>query len=198
MRKGYSAIACALCLLHGAAWGGLRYENLLLELPDGFKIDFTHRRGNVQLIEMVPEGESVEDWSQMVTTTIVHGGIRLSPGEYLARMERLWRGQCPGSASAMIRQGEENGYAFALWLLSCEHFPDTGLPEMTWLKAIRGNDSFYLVQKAWHRHPEQHEIEAMMHYLKKVQVCDSRLPDRACPAVHHTAGDTGSGEDVFY
>ena len=58
----------------------------------------------------------------------------------------------------------------------------TGKPEITWFKAIQGNDSFYVVQVAFKAWPSKEQITQWMGYLKEVTVCDTRLPDRACAA----------------
>jgi len=49
------------------------------------------------------------------------------------------------------------------------------------MKAIEGNDSFYLVQVAFRYEPTEADIIRWMNYLRDVQVCDSRLPGQACP-----------------
>ena len=59
---------------------------------------------------------------------------------------------------------------------------DTGKPEMTWMKAIQGKDSFYVVQKAFKFEPADDDVAKWMRYLRGVAVCDSRVPERACPA----------------
>ena len=53
--------------------------------------------------------------------------------------------------------------------------------EISWFKAVQGNDSFYLVQKAFRFVPSKAQIARWVGYLKAVHVCDSRLPERACP-----------------
>ena len=58
----------------------------------------------------------------------------------------------------------------------------TGKPEITWFKAIQGNDSFYIVQVAFKAWPSKEQITQWMRYLKDATVCDTRLPDRACVA----------------
>ena len=75
----------------------------------------------------------------------------------------------------------ENGYPTLVWLLSCPKNPGPGKPEITWFKAVQGNDSFYLVQKAFKFEPSKEQITRWMGYLRKVSVCDSRIADRACP-----------------
>jgi hypothetical protein len=57
----------------------------------------------------------------------------------------------------------------------------TGKPEKTWFKAIKGNDSFYVVQKAFKFDPSKEQIAQWMQYFRSVAVCDTRLADRPCP-----------------
>jgi hypothetical protein len=49
------------------------------------------------------------------------------------------------------------------------------------LRSACGNDSFYIVQKAFRFEPAQEQISHWLQYLQTVNVCDTRLPDRACP-----------------
>jgi uncharacterized membrane protein len=68
-----------------------------------------------------------------------------------------------------------------VWLQSCPLNKATGKPEITWFKAIAGNDSTYVVQLAFKAWPSKEQITSWMQYLGSVSVCDSRLPERACP-----------------
>jgi hypothetical protein len=67
-----------------------------------------------------------------------------------------------------------------VWLQNCPLNKATGKPEITWFKAIQGNDSFYIVQVAFKAWPSKEQITQWMGYLKDVAVCDTRLPDRPC------------------
>jgi hypothetical protein len=51
------------------------------------------------------------------------------------------------------------------------------------IRAIKGNDSFYVVQRAVRSIPSADRLETMKKYIESVSVCDSRLPPRACPTV---------------
>jgi len=66
--------------------------------------------------------------------------------------------------------------------MNCPLNKDSGKPEITWFKAIQGQDSFYVVQKAFKFDPSQGQIVQWTLYLKKVAVCDTRVKERACPA----------------
>ncbi len=170
------------CLLSPVAHAELKNENLLHGLPDGYKVGYQNRKGNILIVEMVPRAETVQNWTEMLTTQITFGNLTVTPAKYAELMRDMWKKSCPGSGGAMIASGEENGYPFAIWLLNCPHNPSSGQPEWTWFKAIKGNDSFYVVQKAWRSEPPQQEVSKWMKHFRKIQVCDTRIPERKCPA----------------
>lgn len=160
---------------------GLENENLLAEVPPGFKIDFEGQENNFVISEMVPEGESVNDWTTLITVEIFLGEKNTTPEQYQQTLTDRWFGACENSETYPIADGEENGYKFVLWQLYCPLNRSTQTVEYTFLKAIQGNDSFYLVQVAFRHEPSDQEITQWMNYFKEVQVCDSRIPERACP-----------------
>jgi hypothetical protein len=157
-------------------------ENLLVVMPTGYKIGFQTKKNNMDMSEMVPSNQTVDDWTEMVTVQIFHG-MTAPPEQFKGTLEQRWSAACPNSTSAPIASAVENGYATLVWLFDCPHNPATGKPEITWFKAVQGNDSFYLVQKAFKFAPSKDQVVQWTKYLNVVQVCDSRLPDRACPQV---------------
>lgn len=160
----------------------LKDENLLVTLPTGYNADFQTRQPHMLMTEMVPEGQSVKDWTEMLTTQVFFGMRGLTPEQMRARMTERWLGSCKDARSAPVASGEENGYPFVLWLLTCPLNPASGKPEFTWVKAIRGNDSLYVVQKAFKFEPSKEPVTEWMQYLRRVVVCDTRLAERARPA----------------
>lgn len=160
---------------------GLENENLLAELPEGFKVDYQAEQGNQTITEMVAEGESVEAWTTMVTVQVYMGDTTTTPEQAQETLTDSWFNACENSESYPVADGVENGYNFILWQLYCPLNPSTQKPELTYLKAIQGNDSFYLVQVAFRYEPSDEDITQWVQYLKQVQVCDSRIPERACP-----------------
>jgi hypothetical protein len=133
--------------------------------------------------EMVPAAETVEAWTEMVTVQIFLGMKNVAPAQYSATLQGVWAKSCDKAQSHPVASGTENGYPFTLWLSSCPRNTATGKPEITWFKAMQGNDSFYLVQKAFKFQPSKAQIDTWMAYFKKVSVCDSRRPDHPCPTV---------------
>ncbi len=139
------------------------------------------------ITEMVPQNESVKDWLDMVTTQVFLGMKNATPQQFRDRMQKSWAFFCKGAESASITEGVENGYPFAFWVQTCPENRATRRPENTWFKAIKGNDSFYVAQKAFKYEPSKEQIVKWTQYLQSVQVCDTRLTDRPCPKVKKTS-----------
>ncbi len=168
--------------LSGAALADLVNENLLVGVPSGYKIDHNAKSAKGVITEMVPQAQSVNDWTEMVTVQIFFE-LKQAPAVFKNNIAQLWKKACPDSAARDVWQGKENGYPAELFLLACPSNPQTGKPEITWFKAIQGDDSFYVVQKASKFMPANEEITPWMDYLNKVSACDSRRVDRPCPKV---------------
>lgn len=174
-------LACAAIFVAAPAAAELVNENLLVSVPDGYKVDFNDKSPKMMIQEMVPAAENVHGWTEMVTVQIFFD-LKAPLDEFRARSERLWADACAKSIFNDIASVTENGYPVLIWLQTCPLNKETGKPEITFFKAIQGNDSLYVVQKAFKSQPSKEQIGTWMRFLKKVSVCDSRVPDRACPA----------------
>lgn len=156
-------------------------ENLLVKVPDGYKIDYRAKSAKASITEMVPKDESVKNWTELVTVQIFYG-MKASPAQFKSRLENAWSQSCPGAASQQIAEMVENGYPEVVWLSTCPRNPQTGKLEWTWFKAIAGNDSFYVIQKAFRFKPSEDQVVQWMKYFKDVALCDSRIKERSCSA----------------
>jgi hypothetical protein len=168
-------------LAPSAAKAELVDENLLVTSPPGYKVGFRDKKADMLMPEFVPAKETAENWTEMVTVRVFFG-LKTTPEQFMGDMEKRWRSACPNAEEPhTVASAPENGYPTLVWLLDCPKNPQTGKPEITWFKAVQGNDSFYLVQKAFKFEPSKEQITRWMGYLRNVGVCDSRIADRACP-----------------
>ncbi len=177
-------LSCSLFLLlilPGICFAKLQDENLLVAIPKGYKIDFQTKKDNMIMSEMVPQAETVNNWTEMVTTQIFLGMKNTSPEQFQETMTNNWAAACKNSNSVPVTDGKENGYAFSIWMQTCPLNRVTGKPENTWFKAIKGNDSFYVVQKAFKSEPSNEQIVQWMKYFRTIMVCDTRGNKHPCP-----------------
>jgi hypothetical protein len=160
----------------------LQGETLLVTKPKAYKVGFQKKSDKEMMSEWVPDGERVDDWTEMVTVQIFFNLRDVSPAQYRARMEKLWGGACPGSQVRNVPDSAEQAYPTMTWALRCPANPKTGKPEYTWMKAVQGRDSFYLVQKAYRFAPTDAQVDSWAKFLDDVRVCDTRKPLQTCPA----------------
>lgn len=180
MRAAILYCVVALSLAAAPSYAQLRNENLLVGLPQGFKVGFSESRNGMNMQEWVPANETVQNWTEMVTVQIFLNRKDLDPVQFLATMEKQWAGACKGSTATPPVAGNVNGYTSATTLLRCQLLASTGKPETTMMKAIRGNDSFYLVQRAVRSLPTPAQLDQTKQYLEGVSVCDTRRPAHPC------------------
>jgi hypothetical protein len=173
--------AVSLAAFFGAALAQGQGEALVLSPPPGYKIGFESRQGNIVLTEMVPESETVHDWTEMLTTQVFLGLKSATPQQFRDFMQGQAAKSCLNGQSANVAEGMENGYPFALWIQDCPLVQRFGKPERTWFKAIKGRDRFYVVQKAFRFEPSEQQVLKWTQYLRDVRLCDTRVPEQKCP-----------------
>jgi hypothetical protein len=159
----------------------LKDENLLAPLPTGFKVGYQASNNGLVMQEFVPASETVENWSEMVTAQIFLGRHDLDGVRALGLIEQGWLKACPASKPNPIGNVRVNGYAAWNLFLQCPLLASTGKPETTFFRAVKGNDSFYIVQRAARAIPGQAQLGKMTEYLDTTTVCDTRTTEHPCP-----------------
>jgi len=181
---GFRNFACAIgfaCAASAASGQApLQGENLLFSPPFNFKVGFQSDKNGRSMTEWVPRSETVEDWSQMLTVQIFRGATVEAPA-FLQKLAEGYMGACPGTTARGIFTGKINGYVVSMLVLKCPKNPETGKPETTAFRLIKGNDALYGVQRAWRSLASDQEISNVMHELARVTVCDTRSADHPCP-----------------
>ncbi len=159
---------------------GLEDENILVPLAAGFTAASRGRQGQMDIIEYVPTGETVKDWSRMITTQVFHGAHSVDPDTLPTGIAKSWAVACPGGVGAPTGHSTENGYAVSTWAFRCPLNPQTQKPENMWMKVISGADALYSVQYAYRRALSDDLAGPAVSYLKNVQVCDTRTTMHSC------------------
>ncbi len=175
------SFAFGLALATGASAAEMIGENLLLGVPAGFKVGFQDRKGPILVTEMVPEKETADEWTEKLSSQIFVGLKSVTPAEFEKESRRQWLEVCKEGKFSAIASGEEKGYLFSVWMLSCPYSKAPGRPETAIFKALRGASDLYVVQKAFRFELAREQVAQWMQFLKEVSLCDSRVPEKACP-----------------
>ena len=142
------------------------------EPPKDFKIGYQTQQNGMIMVELVPQKQTVDNWTQMITLQSMAGA---NPGvtTFGNNLSTLWKNTCPESSFDTVLEGKENGYPFALWMIACENNPSSNQPEVTWVKAVQGNDGLYVKQYAFRYAPNYAEITNAMEHLRNLIVCNN-------------------------
>ena len=79
--------------------------------------------------ELMPAAETVQNWTEMVTVQVFLSRKDLDPAQFLGAMQQQWAGACKGSTATPVATGKVNGYDAASILLRCPLLASTGKPE---------------------------------------------------------------------
>lgn len=150
------------------------------ELP-GFVVGYEAADERQSMREEVPAGETVEDWTRMVTTQRFAGVAgRISPFQLVASMARMMSATCPGATTSEPASLVRNGHAAAQARADCPMFAETGKPETFIVLAISGTRDLHVKQVAFRRVPTADDIRWGEEFLAGVVLCNGGDNSEAC------------------
>lgn len=172
----------------------LSNERLSMPLfPGGWDAVSTNR-GNIEVIDYVPKGETVTAWRNKITLEVYHEMNTLPLDAILRRAQGQNRDACDGSVEGRFQSGLNNGYPSAFWTLGCKRNRDSGMGETRYTKAIQGNQRVYILTRAW-RTPAygdegpdipKRTIEDAVAFLTTTVACTDGDSAHPCPTTPST------------
>ena len=147
-------------------------KEMLMGRPNNnFEIGYENNTDELLMTEFVLVGETVQDWSQMITIQALIGYRPETLESFATRFTKLVIDQCSASDQEIIWNDVQYGYNFLVLAISCHENLETGHPEHMLVKAIQGDDALYIVQKAWKKEPNDGELEDWFKELGSFIVC---------------------------
>jgi hypothetical protein len=168
----------------------LSTERLVMPLfPNGWTEAATNR-GNIEVLDYVPQGETLQTWRNRITLEVYHELNTLPLDALQRRAQGQNRDSCEGSVEGRLQSGLNNGFPSAFWTLGCKRHRESGMGETRYSKAIQGNQRLYILTRAWRTPafgddgPEiaRREIEDAVAFLTATVVCADGDANHPCPA----------------
>jgi hypothetical protein len=165
-------------------------EQLLAAPPGGFKEVFSSDNPGLRMVEYIPRDETRDSWQQKVTFEALSGEPLPDPIEFMNALAADQAGACAeGFSEYTTFSGLENGYPTSVHLMVCRRNRVFEQSQITMLKAIQGNESFYVITRAQRAAPLAEGAsplsEAAMGgwalYLKAISLCDGSRAEHPCP-----------------
>lgn len=183
-----AVLALAATMLAGAAPAGADADAgdgyLTGPALPGFVMGFTDGNARGAIAEQVPEGETVERWTRMVTTQRFTGLASTSkPIDYLGYIARSLPLSCRGAVASTPRELTVSGRPAAEMRADCPRNPQTHLPETFLILAIAGPRDMHVKQVAWRYVPSPEDIAWADTYLGSIAFCPPMSTEPACRLV---------------
>ena len=166
------------------------HEKLLMAPPAGWKLGYKGRDKIHALAEFVPERESVEVWTSLISVQLFYALGGKSPDKMLLGIDKLAHKFCRDVFYIRPFKIHENGYDGIVVTQFCTLNSQSGQGELTTYKIIAGDDRMYVIHKAWRLPPIERKtaierygdkIKGDLHYLHAVRLCNDQKPGHPCP-----------------
>jgi hypothetical protein len=165
-------------------------ERLLLLPPPGWQEGGTTRGSNAITTHLFPPGQNAEKWSEMLSVQVM-GDSKADAREHIQRIIEASRTNCEASGPSPVTEGTANGYSVSTMTVTCTKGRQSGLGGLVAVKAIRGAQALYVVQRIWRGQPFERNstapippemLQEWAAFLRGVAVCDQADPVKhPCP-----------------
>lgn len=168
-------------------------ERLLFPEPPNWQIVTSETDKTSIYREMIPAGQTPEDWRDMIIVSVAPVRPELKLKEFLERLMTSFIQSCaltprfdPPVESVVF------GSDTAVQLMACPRKRDWNLAEVIMMKSIRGARGIYQVNVVWRRPAVEKandidvgppEVDAAVAFLNNAFVCDDTVAGRQCPAL---------------
>ena len=146
----------------------------------GLVVGFRQAEGGSMIVERVPQGETVENWTRMVTVQRFAGQQPLE--QWLATFTGGLAQGCPGARTSRPAYSEIEGRRSVEFRGDCPRNPQTGRPETFLIRAISGASALHVAQAAFRHAPNEAETDWARSFLATVTLCSRDVATPACRA----------------
>jgi hypothetical protein len=119
---------------------------------------------------MIPEGESVDGWTEMLTVQVMRNTKGYTLSGFYAGMKEAWTDMFPSGATEIVERGREQLQPTLYWSHACPLNENKGQPEYTWFKVLIRGGNVVVVQKAFKFEPSADAVEFWLAFLRKLRV----------------------------
>ncbi len=174
-RQALAVLATAMAATGATAAVGAA-EWIVAPMPAGFIVGYRAIRGGNAVEERVPTGETVADWTRMISVQRFAGAAPLGARGLLERMKTGIVQDCPGATASAIIEGAEHNRRTATMRADCPLNAQTGKPETFFARVVLGANDLHSVQYAFRHVPSAAEAETARAYLATVRLCPAIDP----------------------
>jgi hypothetical protein len=148
-------------------------EMLGIDVPDEFQVGDHQRDEQAEIIELVDPPETVDNWSQLITSLMFFGAAQTSAEDFYSHWRDQLRTACPGLKDTVVR-GTVDRHTAIRGSLSCPLNPQTGKPENLTAFLVQGDANMMMAQVAFRHGIGATENALIARISGSLKVCDQR------------------------
>lgn len=165
-------LASLAMLVGSAASAQPADERVVIAPTPGFVVGYTAARDGQMIEERVPSGETVQDWTAMVTIQrFPQPADNVDAVAFLELLRANWQRACPNAragAATTVRIAQREGSALRA---DCPLNPATGKPETMFARAVIGAAYLHVVQVAYRSAPTAKQADWSTALLGSIRLC---------------------------
>ncbi|MCF8479133.1 MAG: hypothetical protein K9H25_01760 [Rhodospirillum sp.] len=163
-------------------------EALVVPRLQGWTLIYKVSSDTVQFDYFVPDGQSAENWEDMITIKTTRGPQAPGLKPVHERTVNAFKAQCQTYTATTPQTRIDNNIGRAFWILGCNRRRDMDAGETVFNLFIQGRQAVYLIQRTW-RLPAfgdegpsipPEEQQAAMALLPLFTLCDPTAGDGSC------------------
>lgn len=164
-------------------------EQLYILPPKGWVVGFHEAKGNIDVTEVLPPGQTLKNWSEMLTVQMIGGMGNKTPQDVLKDQLEVVKNACEDIGAGQVSLAVENGFETAMRAVACPKSKQWGDGELSLYKVISGRDRAYVIWRSWRGPafskdhlpvPAELTVE-WLNFMRQVMLCDTADPKHACP-----------------
>lgn len=166
-------------------------EFFLTPVPITWTVAHSSRSRRVVHMAWVPDDQTAADWQDKVSLQLFPGATGITGRELLDQLATRYDADCKDLLATDTQVKEVRGRTVAFRFLGCTDYKDTGQGQIALFRTMQGEQSFYMMQRAWRTPtfardtlPFQRELLGKTRlWLQGGRICqaNSSDPERACP-----------------
>ncbi len=99
--------------------------------------------------DWLPEGQSLEDWTDRMTLQVVPQLAGEPPRDFLDRMANLRAETCEAMFATEVESASVNGFPAGFRIIACTRDKRTGTGEVRLLRVVTGASALYVIQRTF-------------------------------------------------
>jgi hypothetical protein len=137
---------------------------LMPAVPD-YVLAHTQKNATGAIAEYVPKGQTVQNYTRMITTNLLGGFGRVPPPELIKEFVARYVAACPGAKVMAVPMGRDAGAR-----IDCTRHPRTGKTETVFARALPAGPDQYIAHITYRYIPMPKETQWARDFLGAMKI----------------------------